>query len=311
MTLFLQTTYLSALLSLVYIFLLYRSHPFRRLPAVSTIAAFVAGMIAVVFVVIVRRIVPIAPIESSASALFGAATIEEIAKLGVAMATIWRLRFPNVVEPIDFAILFGVIGVGFGIYEDFWYIFSATYASWIAGDVGRFNEIFRVIVLARAFPGHILFNAISGFLLGHAFFRRRFRDRAIWVLAALVVAILLHAGFNGIAVAGEAPLLLTYVAALIGVYLGMRRFAAVRSPFAALIRYIGEEEDEPIWRFDRTPAEYLLADGFDWPERRRGGLFQFYPVILSLSVLFPLLLIAVYFANRAVLAIATSVGSGV
>ena len=303
MTLFLQTTYLSAALSLLYIFLLYRSHPYRRLPTVSTIAAFVAGMVAVVVVVIVRRLVPIGPIESSASALFAASAIEEAAKLALAMATIWHLRFPNVAEPIDFAILFGVVGIGFGIYEDFWYIFSATYSSWIAGDVGRFDEVFRLIVLARAFPGHILFNAISGFLLGYAYFKRRAGRKGLWLLLAFLVAVLLHAGFNGIAVAGEAPLLLAYVVLLIGVYIGLRRVAAARSPFALLIRYIRKEEGAKAWTLDRAPAEYLLAEGFDWPGKRRGGLFQFYPVILSLAILFPLLLIAVYFANRAVWAI--------
>ncbi|MGB2982475.1 MAG: PrsW family glutamic-type intramembrane protease [Candidatus Bipolaricaulia bacterium] len=300
MSLFLQSTYLSAALSLVYIYLLYRSHPHRRLPAAPTVLAFAAGMLAVSLVVAVRRVVPIAPIEAAASALFAAAAVEEVAKLLLALATIWRLRFPNVVEPIDVAILFGVLGVGFGIYEDFWYIFSATYTSWIAGDIGRFNEVFRGIVLARAFPGHILFNGISGFLLGHALFAKRAR-RLSWILAGLALAILLHAGFNWVAINGEPPLLIAYVVGLVGLFLGLRRRLMARSPFAALIRRIESEEGE--WTFDREPIEYLFADGFGWPGRRRGGLFQFYPVVLSLCVLFPLLLIAVYFVNRALLAL--------
>jgi len=297
-SLFLQSVYLSAGLSLVYIYALYRSHPFRRVPSVPTVLAFVGGMIAVIPVVAVRRVVPLPSIESSALALFGAAAIEEGAKLLVALLTISRYRFPNVAEPFDLAIYAGVLGVGFGIYEDFWYIFSASYPSWIAGDVSRFNEVFRGITLARALPGHILFNAIAGLLLGFAFFARGAR-RAAWVAGSLALAIGLHVGFNGIAIVGESPLLIAYVVLLVGVFVGIRRREKDRSPFAAVIRHV--ERSEGQWRFARSPASYLLADGFDWPGRRRGGLFQVYPVILSLAVLFPLLLIGVYVVNRALL----------
>ena len=300
MSLFLQSVYLSAMLSLLYIFLLYRSHPFRRLPAVPTVLAFAAGMVSVLLVSAIRRIVPIAPIDSSVASLFSAAAIEETAKLLLALAVIFRLRFPNVAEPMDVAIYLGVLGVGFGIYEDFWYIFSTSYPSWIGGDVGRFNEIFRGIALARAFPGHILFNGISGFLLGRAVFARGL-GRATWALGGLALATLLHAGFNGLAVLDQPFLLLTYVILLVGLFLGLRRGAKARSPFSALIRYLesGQKPDH-AWALKRAPSDYLLAEGFAWPGRRRGGLFQFYPVILSLCILFPLLLIIVYLANRVV-----------
>jgi len=48
MKLFLQSAYLSSAISLIYIALLYRSHPFRRLPIVSILATFTVGMLAVV-----------------------------------------------------------------------------------------------------------------------------------------------------------------------------------------------------------------------------------------------------------------------
>jgi len=297
MSLFLKSTYLSAALSLVYIFALYRSHPYRRIPSAPTLLAFVLGMVAVVPVVAVRRAIPLPSIETSALALVGAAAIEEGSKFLLAFVSIWRYRFPNVAEPFDFGVYFGVLGVGFGIYEDFWYIFSVTYPSWVAGDVGRFNEVFRGITLARAFPGHILFNGIAGVLLGFAFFAEG-RRRAAWIAGSVVVAIALHVGFNGIAIVGESPLLIAYLVLLVGVFLGMRRRLKERSPFAALVRRV-EGADER-WRFEHRPLEYLFADGFDWPGSRGGGLFQFYPIVLSLAVLFPLLLIGVYFLNRAV-----------
>ena len=298
MSLFLRSTYLSAALSLAYIYALYRSHPYRRIPSVPTLLAFVVGMIAVIPVVALRRALPLAPIETSALALVTAALLEEAAKFLLAFVSIWHYRFPNIAEPFDLAIYFGVLGVGFGIYEDFWYIFSTTYPSWVAGDVGRFNEIFRGITLARAFPGHILFNAIAGFLLGFAFFASG-RKRAAWIAASFLLALVLHVGFNGIAIVGESPLLLAYIVLLVGVFLGIRRRLKEQSPFAMLIRRVEGESD--AWRLQRSPASYLFADGFDWPAERRGGLFQFYPVVLSLCILFPLLLIGVYFVNRALL----------
>jgi RsiW-degrading membrane proteinase PrsW (M82 family) len=298
MSLFLQSVYISAALSLVYIYLLYRSHPYRRLPASSTVLAFAAGMIAVVVVTVLRRVLPIGPIESSIGALLAAAAIEEVAKLLLATATVLRLRFPHVAEPLDVAILMGVVGVGFGIYEDFWYIFSISYPSWIAGDAGRFVEIFRGITLARAFPGHILFNGISGFLLGWGVASGG-RRRALWILGGLALAVGLHAGFNGVALVRGPFLLLTYVLVLVGIYLGLRRRALRRSPFGALIRALSDKTSEPrAWPYERPMLDYLLADGFAWPGKRGGGLFQFYPVIFSLCVLFPLLLIGTYFANR-------------
>jgi len=300
MTLFLQSIYLSAALSLVYIFLLYRSNPHRHLPAAPTIVAFAAGMAAVVLVAAARRIWQIPPIETSFGVLVVAATIEEVAKLLAAGFTVFRFRFPIVAEPLDVAILLGVVGVGFGVYEDFAYIFGTSYPSWVAGDVGRFREIYRGISLARAFPGHILFNGISGFLLGRALFASGIR-RVGWGVGGVAAAVLLHVGFNSLALQRSSLLLLTYIVLLVGVFLVLRRVALRTSPFAAVIRLLAKDEAQlRSWTFERPAAEYLLAEGFTWPGKGRGGLFQFYPVIFSLCVLFPLLLIVVYFANRLV-----------
>ena len=299
MDLLLRSTYLSAALSLLYIFLLYRSHPYRRLPAPATLLAFVVGMLSVVLVIAFRERVAIPPIDETLGALLAAAAVEEGAKLLAASVTVFRFRFPNVAEPLDIMLYLGIVGVGFGIYEDFWYIFATSYPSWIAGDPGRFAEVFRGIILARALPGHILFNAISGFLLGIAFFAR---GRRRWMLgtAGIAAAVLLHAGFNLIAGWDQPLLLLTYAVILVGAFLGLRRWASARSPFAAVIRHV---EDAAAWTGERSAVSMLLAEGFAWPGKGRGGLFQFYPVILSLCVLFPLLILGVYFTSRVLIAL--------
>jgi len=296
MSLFLQSIYLSSALSLGYIFLLVRSNPYRRTPAAPAIVAFTAGMFAVIPVVAVKRFVPLVP--AATGGLFLRAAIEEVTKFSAFFLTGWRFRFPNAIEPLDYAIYFGILGVGFAIYEDFWYIFSVSYPSWTAGDPYRFSEIFRGIILARAFPGHILFDGIAGFLVGRGRVGRM-RSRIGWVGGGFAIALLSHVGFNRIGESGEAALLLAYALALVGLFLVLRKRELDRSPFPALIDYIeGKRED---WPFPRPAIDYLFADGFYWPGKGKGGLFQFYPVILSLAILFPILIMVVYLLNRLVL----------
>jgi len=298
MSLFLQSIYLSSALSLGYIYLLVRANPHRRIPAAPAIVVFTAGMLAVIPVVALRRLIPFDPGLATAAGLFLAASIEEAMKLSAFLLTGWRFKFPNAIEPLDFAIYFGILGAGFAIYEDFWYIFSVSYPSWISGDPYRFSEVFHGIVLARAFPGHILFNGLAGFLIGRGR-TSPLPSRIGWIGGGLAIAILSHAAFNRIAELNEPFLLLTYALLLVGAFLVLRKGELDRSPFPALIDYIeGRRED---WPFPHPPIDYLFADGFFWPGKRRSGIFQFYPVLLSLGILFPILLMFVYLLNRLVL----------
>ena len=299
MTLFLRSLYTASALSIVYILLLFRSHPHRRMAMPTALVAFVAGILSILPVVVLRRLLPIDPGQAGLGAMLVAVLIEEAAKFLAAAGTIRHFRFPDVIEPIDVAITFGILGVGFGIYEDFWYVFSTSYPSWIAGDAARFSEVFRGISLARAFPGHILFNGLAGFLLGHAWLNERGRRRAMWVAGSVGVAVATHFVFNWVGRSGGMILLLAYVLALGGVYLGLRRWASSHSPFADLQRLVAGEP--VVWTHHASPVEILFAEGFDWPGRRRSVVFQFYPIILSLAILFPVLVVGVYFLNRLVL----------
>lgn len=298
MTLFVRSVYIASGLSLGYILLLYRSHPHRRIPTAPAILVFVLGMLAVVPVVVIRRLLPIDLASASLGLLLGAAAIEEGCKFLAMAGSIWRFRFPDLIEPLDVAIYFGILGVGFGIYEDFWYVFSLSYPSWIAGDAGRFAEVFRGVTLARAFPGHILFDALAGFLIGYARFRARGWPRVGWWALAVGVAVFAHAAFNCIGRTGGVIPLLTWVVALLGAFLALRKRSLAASPFPVLIAYIDGARAE--WPFRRSAVSYLFAEGFDWPGKRRGGLFQFYPLLLSLLILFPLLVMAVYLLNRVI-----------
>ena len=300
MTLFLRSIYLASALSVFYILLLYRSNPLRRLPTTTITVAFALGMLTVVPLVLVRSVFPSGDAGSAFSAYVNAGLVEEGFKFLVMLLTIWRLRFPDIAEPLDFAIYFGVLGVGFGIYEDFWYIFGGSYGAWTAGDISRFNELYREIVFARAFPGHILFDGLAGCLVGYAYFAEGTRKVA-WLAGGFILAVALHGSFNVIAVAGGTIPLLAYVLFLVGGFLLFRQQALSSSPFSAVIRLVNGEGSE--WPYRKSPVDYLFTEGFAWPGKARGGMFQIYPVLLSLLILYPLLVATVYVASRVLIRI--------
>jgi hypothetical protein len=59
MSLFVQMIYLASGLSLLYIFLLYRANPLRRLPATTVTVIFTLGMIALIPVALIHRLLPL------------------------------------------------------------------------------------------------------------------------------------------------------------------------------------------------------------------------------------------------------------
>ncbi len=297
MNLFVQAIYLSSGLSLAYIFFLYRSNPLRRLPGSRVTISFVVGMIAVIPVILIKQLVQLPEGSSLFTSFVSAGMIEEGVKFALMALTIWRFSFPDLAEPLDFAIYFGILGVGFGIYEDFSYLFSGTYSVWQTGDIGQFHRALQVLVTARAFPGHILFDSLAGFLLGRARFLTDWRVKGGWIAGAFILAVALHGSFNMIAMYGGSIPLLTYVAVLVGAFLHLRRRALEHSPFRATIAYVkGETSD---WQYQHKPAEYLFAEGFFWPGKPKGGMYELFPLTLSLVILYPLLVATVYLLERA------------
>lgn len=296
MQLFLQSAYLSSALSMVYIALLYRSHPFRRLPLVSVFMTFAVGMLAVVPVIIAYRLMPGLEPEGLLGAVLVAPLIEESVKLLLFALTAKRLGYPNLIEPLDYAIAFGILGVGFAIYEDFWYIFGNTYPSWVSGDYSRFLEVFRWMAYARSFPGHVLFNAMAGFLIGWGLHQVVKKRRWRWYVGAFVTAAASHSLFNLVASRQGTLLLWSLVVAYIGVFLMLRRRVLAVSPFAALRAFIRGRRSS--WDLGISPVEALFAEGFSWPGKPKPSYLSFYPVTLSLVVLFPVLVSCVYLLHR-------------
>ncbi|MFC2078733.1 PrsW family glutamic-type intramembrane protease [Candidatus Bipolaricaulota bacterium] len=296
MKLFLQAAYLSSALSLIYIALLYRSHPFRRLPVASILSTFVVGMLSVVPVILVYRIIPGLNPEGLLGAVVVAPVVEESVKLLLFAVTTRRMGYPSLIEPLDYAIYFGILGVGFAIYEDFWYIFGTSYPSWVSGDHSHFIEVFRWMAYARSFPGHVLFDAMAGFLMGWGLCQVEGKSRWAWFAGAFMLAVVSHGLFNLAASQRGTLLLWSLVVAYLGVFLMLRRRVLAVSPFAALRQFMGAKRSS--WDFRISPVEALFAEGFSWPGRAKRTLLAFYPLILSLVVLFPVLVSCVYFLHR-------------
>jgi len=296
MQLFLQSAYLSSALSIVYIALLYRSHPFRRLPLVSVFMTFAVGMLAVVPVILVYRIVPGIKPEGVLGAVLVAPLVEESVKLLLFALTARRLGYPSLIEPLDYAIAFGIMGVGFAIYEDFWYIFGNTYPSWISGDYSHFLEVFRWMAYARSFPGHVLFNAMAGFLIGWGLCQVKGRKQWFWHAGAFLTAAGSHSLFNLVASQQGTLLLWSLAVAYMGVFFVLRRRVLAVSPFEALRTLI---QGRPAsWEFGISPVEALFAEGFSWPGKLKPNYLSFYPVLLSLVVLFPVLVSCIYLLHK-------------
>ncbi len=295
MNLFVRSIYLASALSLGYLFFLYRANPLRRLPGTTVTLCFVIGMLGVIPVEFVRLLLPLSTSGGPVTAFVTAGLVEEGVKFALLSGSIWRFSFPDLAEPIDAAIYFGALGLGFGVYEDFWYIFSSVYPAWSAGDVSEFHTAFTAIVLARALPGHVLFDGLAGFLVGYARFLKT-QTRWWWLLGAFLLAVGAHGGYDLIARYGGTISLLTYIVLLIGIFLYLRTWALSRSPFRAVIDLItGERTD---WPYAHSPIDYLFADGFSWPGKPRARMFQLFPLILSLVILYPLLFAVIYLINQ-------------
>ncbi len=294
MELFVRSVYFSSAVALGYLFLLYRSNPLRRLPATTVTVCFVVGMVGVIPVEFIHLVVPLPTSGGVTTAFITAGVVEEGVKFVLMWFTIRRLSFPDLAEPIDVAIYFGALGLGFGVYEDFWYVFSSAYPAWSAGNIAEFHTVFTGMILTRALPGHILFDALAGFFIGYAWFSHK-RRRTWWMLAAVVIAVGTHGVYDLVARYGGMIPLITYILFLIGVFIYLRTWALAQSPFRAVIELIAG--DRMTWPYPRSPVDYLFADGFAWPGKPHGGMFQLFPVVFSLLVLYPLLFGAVYVIN--------------
>ncbi len=320
MTLFLRTIYVSTLLSLAYIIILYLADTYRKESTSIVALIFVVGIFAVVPVSLIHSIFPLlSEIKLESHILnilfrdyFQAAFIEELVKSFFFLGLISRLKYEDFAEVIDGILYFGILGAGFAVFEDFSYIFQNSYPPWEAGDLARFNQVFHHMILSRAFPGHILFNCLAGYFFSLGKFAHKKSSQIKFALTGFVVAVLAHGTFNLIAQISDSTSLLIYILVLILIIVALRRKALKASPFRKLLQKLesrwsgdlrlSEEEIDPD-EFYYPVHLYLRDENAPWGPKPKRNPWRFIPMLIILIPLYPLIFLLIFYLNKLLSAI--------
>jgi len=154
------------------------------------------------------------------SAVFVAPWVEEGAKGAALLLILLRLRreFDGIVDGIVFA---GLVGLGFAFIENILY-FGRAYVESLDGSgpggaLAATSIVFIVRGIAAPFA-HPLFTAATGIGLGIAVTTSRRWLRVAAPLAGYLIAVLLHALWNGAAVSGLGGFVLAYFLIMVPVF---------------------------------------------------------------------------------------------
>lgn len=320
MTLFLRTIYISTLLSLAYIIILYLADTYRKESTSMVALIFVVGMLAVVPVSFIHAIFPpLSKIKLESNLLnilftdyFQAAFIEELVKSLFFLGLILPLKYEDFAEVMDGILYFGILGAGFAVFEDFSYIFQNSYPPWEAGNLTRFNQVFHRMILSRAFPGHILFNCLAGYFFSRGKFAYKKSSKVKFTLIGFGVAVLAHGTFNLIAQISDSTNLLIYILVLILLIVALRRKALKASPFRKLLQKLenrgagdvklgGTEID---WGEFYYPIHWYLRDeNAPWSPKPTRNPWRFIPMLIILIPLYPLIFLLIFYLNKLLLII--------
>ncbi|MFP4589512.1 MAG: PrsW family intramembrane metalloprotease [Candidatus Bipolaricaulota bacterium] len=307
MSLFVRSIYTAAFLSLLYSAALYFSDSYKRESMVNIFLAVGAGVLSVTAVTLLKSAIPWFSDPSSSSSLIGdlfnhyigAGVLEETAKLGLFMLVVWQFDFEDFSEPYDAMVYMGMVGVGFAVYEDFFYIFQYSFPPWEAGDINRYGEVFQFMVLQRAFPGHVLFNTLEGYYIGKAKFATTYRTTLQEFSKGFVIAVLAHGTFNLIGGRLDTGWLIVYVTLLTWAVLGLRSKLLSTSPYR-VIRSFRESkgifkkwEQLTRWNYPRPPAKYI-----ELGRRRTRFTLGLIPLSLALLILYPIMIFCVFYLNQ-------------
>jgi len=304
LALFFRSIYLGWFLSLVYALALYLSDRYKKESLITVGIAFTGGVLATLLVGFLHNILPmIARSTYSANLLSNvydsfvkAAIPEEIIKLGVFFLTAWTFKLEDFSERFDGILYMGMIGAGFGAYEDFAYIFSHTFEQMGAESNAAVNA-FQFITWQRAFPGHILINSISGYFLGCAKFESRQKSMHKLIGAGLLVAILLHGLFNLAGSSGGTGWLIIYVLALGRLFFFLRDRLLDRSPYR-LIEQFTEDSNLYNWQLMENWESNRSIETYSRLYNEESSTsIGFFPLVISIFVLYPVAISGIYYIN--------------
>lgn len=304
MGLFFRSIYLGWFLSLAYAVILYLSDRYKRESFTNVGIAFTAGVVATVFIGLLHNLFPFLQ-GLGFSGGFGvkvltsfvrAAIPEELVKLAVFFATAWNFPREDFSEKYDAILYMGLIGAGFGAYEDFSYIFSHTF-SLIGTENAEVGNAFQFITWQRAFPGHILINAVSGYFLGQAKFTEDPGRKWKFIGASLGVAILAHGMFNLAASGGGTGWLIIYVLALGRIFFYLRSELLQGSPYRLIEEYYRGDNLYSWEMMSKWKGGYSIETYTELYKRKESASMGYLPVFISIAVLYPVTISGVYYLN--------------
>ncbi len=319
MALFFRAIYLGWFISLAYAGILYLSDSYKRESIIPVGIAFTGGVLAIILINTIHAGLPGFAesfydggfLARTYSAFVQAALPEEIVKLVAFFLLVWQFDFKDFSEGMDAMLYMGLIGAGFGAYEDFSYIFSHT-LPYVGEEGNQAVQAFQFITWQRAFPGHVLINAVSGYFLGRARFARETRRRGWLIAQALLVAILAHGLFNLAGSGGGTGWLIMYVLGLGRVFFYLRQRILADSPYkifrklpdevveTRFISYLNLVED---WQFEHSIEQYRQLYTSD-----SSASMGYFPIVISVLVLYPVAISGVYYLNKLILDLFSLIG---
>ena len=194
--------------------------PNRRL-----VSTFIAGIFCVIAVLPLQQYFS-ARLEFGPLLIFVWAGIEEVMKLIFAWAVVLRTRVLD--EPIDFPVYLITIALGFAALENSLFLFSSS----LAGDMidsaitGNLRFIGATLI-------HVLSSAVLGGALAIAYYRSKTR-LVVYGIIGVILATVLHAGFNLLILATGAETILTVFlgiwVGIVFVLLAFERIKLIRPP---------------------------------------------------------------------------------
>lgn len=157
-------------------------------PRHMIVLAFLAGMVAVALVIPIQKAVATYLVLGTTALFFVWSAIEEVMKYLMARATVLRSRAFD--EPIDAVIYMVVVALGFAAVENALFLISPLAGNGIIETVLTGNLRFVGATLL-----HVLSSAIIGVALALSFYKT-IELRRRYALAGVILAIVLHGGFN-------------------------------------------------------------------------------------------------------------------
>lgn len=156
-------------------------------PKKLIVLALLAGMAAVIFVIPIEKFI-VSVLENSVSTLVLWAATEEVLKFLLAYFTVLR-RAEND-EPIDSVMYMIAVALGFSALENALFIFGPI----LDGNTGE-----AILTNGFRFVGatllHTVASGVIGIVLALSFYKKK-SVRRLYITAGVILAILLHSGFN-------------------------------------------------------------------------------------------------------------------